>query len=198
MPRCTWGPGWTGSGSLCPPLNFWRTRVAQSTRGCCRSPRWGPFWLWTGPARDTERNRERRAGVRTWLFTANNQSCQFYTYGVLVTNAEKAHWGGFFGLGDTQQLSGVESLLQDPLVADTDWNQGHVKHFAFQERIQHYVQQACKWTGHWEEQSAFCPGGHWADNQRLCAANTQQRYPVFLGVLIFLTCKCAALRQSGS
>lgn len=69
-----------------------------------------------------------------------------------------AHWGGFFGFGDTQQLSGVKSLLQDPLVADTDWNHSHVKHFSFQERIQYYIQQACKWTAQWEEQSAFCGG----------------------------------------
>lgn len=65
-------------------------------------------------------------------------------------NREMAHWGGFFGFGDSEQLSGVKSLLQDPLVADTDWNQGHVKHFPFQEWVQYDIQQAWRWTGQWE------------------------------------------------
>lgn len=59
-------------------------------------------------------------------------------------NAEMAHWGRFFGFRDTQQLSGIKSLLQDPLVAYTDWNQGDVKHFPFEKWIQYYIQQACR------------------------------------------------------
>lgn len=44
-PRRTWVPGWTGGGSLGPQLNSGPTPADQSTRVCCRSPRWESSWL---------------------------------------------------------------------------------------------------------------------------------------------------------
>lgn len=72
-----------------------------------------------------------------------------------MSNVKMTHWGRFFRFRDTQQLSGIKRLLQDPLVADTDWNQANVKHFPFKERIHYYIQQAYRRTQRWGGQSLF-------------------------------------------
>ncbi len=38
-----------------------------------------------------------------------------------------AYGGWFFGLRDSEQLSGVQRLFQNSLVADADRNQVHIK-----------------------------------------------------------------------
>lgn len=54
------------------------------------------------------------------------------------------HRRGLLGFRDTQQLSGIKRLLQDPLVADTDRDHAHVEHLPPEERIHDDVQQTCK------------------------------------------------------
>lgn len=72
-----------------------------------------------------------------------------------MSYVKKTHWGGFFRFRDTQQLSGIERLLQDPLVADTDWNQANVKDFPFKEWIHYNIQQAYRRTQRRGGQSLF-------------------------------------------
>ena len=59
----------------------------------------------------------------------------------LIEEVVFAHRGGLLGFGNAQQLPGIQGLLQDPLVADADWNQVHVKHLPFQEGLHDDVEQ---------------------------------------------------------
>lgn len=73
----------------------------------------------------------------------------FHSSRINKWDVKMTHWSGLLGFRNTQQFSGIKRLLQDPLVADTDWDHVNVKHLPFEEWIHDYIQKSCKRIEGW-------------------------------------------------